>query len=256
MMGMLPVKITLVVLIVMVAFVLLQRPKPKIVELANSPVPLVTPLATVIVEPSPSPVVTQKGNIKQSVYPIHEGVFATMFWVGEKADGSNDYIPNEASAWDVNWMEKFGGIDNPYEREGYYPKEFKPKQNPFYFALPYDDFGDNGRKANARRIPWYVSGVSSDYSYVKNRWIRITYRNQSCYAQWEDVGPFETDDFEYVFAQAEPKEERAGIDLSPAVRTCLRMAKNDEVSWQFVDSKDVPPGPWKEIVTTSQVDWE
>ena len=26
-------------------------------------------------------------------------------------------------------------------------------------------------------------------------------------------------------------------------------------SWLFIDEADVPSGPWKEIITTSQIDW-
>ncbi len=214
-----------------------------------------TPTQTASPTPSLKPTQSAGPVVKKNEYPVHENIFTTMFWVGEKADGSNDYIPNEASAWDSHWMGKFGGIDNPYSRNGYSPSGFNPKQNPFYFALPYNDFGDNGRKANATKIPWYRPGIGDRSSYVKNRLIKITYKSKTCYAQWEDVGPFETDDFDYVFGTSEPKEKRAGLDVSPAVRTCLQMLTNDNVSWQFVEDTDVPSGPWKEIVTTSQVDW-
>jgi hypothetical protein len=49
------------------------------------------------------------------------------------------------------------------------------------------------------------------------------------------------------------------MDVSPAIRDCLKFngLNNDsnKVDWQFVDAKDVPVGPWKNIITTSQIDW-
>lgn len=204
-----------------------------------------TPKATMT--PSPTPA---------SYYPVHKNVYATMFWVGEDASEANDYIPNQSSAWDSHWLENYGGIDNPYTRVGYYPKGFKPKENPFYVALPYNEFDEFGRKQSAYSIPWYYPGHSEYYSFLKNRWIRVQYKNQTCYGQWEDVGPFENDDFEYVFGNNSPKNNRAGIDLSPALRHCLKMATNDHVEWQFMEEKDVPAGPWKEVVTDSPVNWQ
>src|SRR5437868_4608052 len=101
--------------------------------------------------PTPT-IVTDKNEEETSKYPLHSDIIATMFWVGEKATSANDYIPNESSAWNTNWMDDYGGIDNPYTRNGYYPEGFVPKENPFYFALPYDDMGEFGRKENAQQI--------------------------------------------------------------------------------------------------------
>jgi hypothetical protein len=80
-----------------------------------------------------------------------------------------------------------------------------------------------------------------------DRWLKIT--NQagiSCYAQWEDFGPGSDDDAEYVFGDKPPKfEQGAGIDLSPSTAKFLNIDdKTRIVSWQFVDEKNVPPGPW------------
>ncbi len=80
----------------------------------------------------------------------------------------------------------------------------------------------------------------------------------------------------YVFSStdARPADRRSftdamgnkgyGMDVSPAVRDCLGFTSsrgaNDRldndvnwVNWQFVDDAQVPYGPWKQIVTTSQV---
>ncbi|PIR80057.1 MAG: hypothetical protein COU25_02155 [Candidatus Levybacteria bacterium CG10_big_fil_rev_8_21_14_0_10_35_13] len=202
---------------------------------------------TSTVTPTPSQI-----NESNSPYPLHRAVVATMFWVGEKASGANDYIPNESSAWDKDWLDHFGGIDNPYSRSGYYPSDFKPKENPFYFALPFNDFDEVGKKTDLTFLPWYSD---SNTSALKNKWIKIIYKGKVCYGQWEDVGPFEQNDFEYVFGNKAPKNSRAGIDISPALRTCLEMVSNNKVDWQFIDEVNVPSGPWKETVTTSQLNW-
>ena len=37
----------------------------------------------------------------------------------------------------------------------------------------------------------------------------------------------------------------AGLDVSPAVRDYLGLAPTDVTDWQFVEVRDVPPGPWR-----------
>lgn len=207
----------------------------------------ITATATPI--PTPTPIWSNK-------YYAHIDIKATVFWIGEKATNANDYIPNADSAWDTNWQVHFGGIDTPNSRNGYYPKNFRPKENPFYFALPYNEFDGSTKKESVKNIPWFSVNTPIDKPVLKNRWIKVKFNDEVCYAQWEDVGPFEDDDFNYVFGTQKPKNERAGIDLSPALRDCLKMKTNSLVSWQFIDDESVPDGPWKEIITTSLVNWK
>lgn len=187
---------------------------------------------------------------------FYHDVLATVFWVGEGATGENDYISNYASAWDSHWQESFGGLDNPTERCGYRPCDFTPGENPFYVALPYNDLGENDQqKSSASSIPWFEPQPRSS-SLLKNRWVEVRKGSQVCYGQWEDVGPFEEDDVDYVFGTVPPGNsfgEGAGIDLSPALRDCLRMRGNEKVQWRFVEANEVPDGPWTEIITTSGV---
>jgi len=177
---------------------------------------------------------------------------ATVFWVGESATDDNDHIANHKSAWDAKWLEHFGGIDDPENRCGFAPCAFKPKENPFYVALPYDDMEEDGsRKANNGFIPW--NNPAAKQSLLKNRWIAVRANGATCYAQWQDVGPFENDDAAYVFGTASlPKNVKgvkAGIDLSPAVRDCLKVGGIAEVKWRHVEAQEVPDGPWKRTVT-------
>ena len=68
------------------------------------------------------------------------------------------------------------------------------------------------------------------------------------WAQWEDCGPVCTDHFKYVFGNERPKpnlNRGAGLDVSPAVRDYLGLAPTDVTDWQFVDVRDIPPGPWR-----------
>src|SRR5437773_4667402 len=88
-------------------------------------------------------------------YPLHHDITATEFWVGEPASADNANISNAESAWDDQWQKHFGGFDDPKHRDGDNPKGFVPKENPFYFALPYDDFAKGKRKRDAAKIiPW------------------------------------------------------------------------------------------------------
>lgn len=180
-----------------------------------------------------------------------KSTITTVFWVGEAATGENGHIPNYASYWDANWVKHFGGVDSPVSRRGFLPAKFTPKENPFYVALPFAETDRNGRlKASAKKIPGYGQGKGP---LTKNRWVEIRYKGKSCYGQWQDVGPFGENDFDWVFGNAtKPKNrsgEKAGLDVSPAIAKYIGLTENDRTEWRFVDEKDVADGPWRQIVT-------
>jgi hypothetical protein len=193
-----------------------------------------------------------------SPYPLHQNITATVFWVGEGADGTNDYIHNRASAWMTDWVSAYGGIDNPENRCDYRPCAFTPKENPFYFALPFNDYDENGLKSEAQlqQIPWYTGTIPENTSIIKNRWIKVSHGNKVAYAQWEDVGPFGENDADYVFGTDRPAEPRAGLDLSPALADYLAVDGRGVVSWRFIDSSKVPKGEWTKIVTKSNLNFD
>ena len=177
----------------------------------------------------------------------------TIFWVGEAANEDNGFIHNFASYWDPNWMRNFGGVDSPQKRMGYLPAGFTPKQNPFYAALPFAEVDANGKmRAIAKKIPGFGERKGP---LTKNRWLEIRYNGKSCFAQWQDVGPYVEDDFEWVFGSAKKPRNtqglKAGLDISPAAAQYLGMPDSDKTEWRLVDEKDVPDGPWKAIVTRS-----
>jgi len=207
-------------------------------------------------------IVTYNSKLEtNSKYLLHQNVTTTYFWSGESASKDNQYNDNLSSAWDSKWVEHFGGVDDPTNRIGYLPAKFIPLENPFYFALPYDDFSSDGsRKSDANStVYWsHEKNWNDSESMVKNKWIKIIEGNKTVYAQWEDAGPFEYDDKNYVFGTFPPVNKfnnNAGLDVSPAVRDYLGLyhqGKN-QVSWQFVDFDNVPDGPWKKIITASQM---
>ena len=191
-------------------------------------------------------------------YPLHENVVTTIFWVGEEANpDTNDNIHNNSSAWANDWEAAFGGEDDPNDRCGYVPCDFQPKENPFYFALPFGDYTEDGLKSDSelQAVPWYTGSVKAGESILKNRWIEITHQGEKAYAQWQDVGPFNDDDADYVFGTAEPKDPRAGLDVSPAVADYLGLDGRGETSWRFIEESAVPSGPWREVVTVSGPRW-
>src|SRR5581483_10727908 len=158
----------------------------------------------------------------------------------EPADGDNGNISNVESAFDSSWQNHYGGVDDPANRLGpdFFPAGFTPKENPYYFALPYNDADSKGnRKASAVNCPLYGLEKTSDYSWCKNSWIAITHNDKTAYAQWEDSGPFGEDDTAYVFGTAAPantKLSAAGLDVSPAVKDYLGLSDVDNCSWSFV----------------------
>jgi hypothetical protein len=184
-----------------------------------------------------------------------KSTLTTLFWVGEPSDADNAFISNDVSYWDRDWQLNFGGVDDPFRRKGFWPADFRPKENPFYVALPYGEFdATHGHllRADSLNIPWYCPGLTP---LLKNHWVEIKRASRTCYAQWEDVGPYEVDDFEYVFGSAHSPRNtfglRAGLDVSPAVWHYLGMDDNDITDWRFVNAADVPPGPWTGVVTVS-----
>jgi len=181
--------------------------------------------------------------------PWKRNVVATVFWVGELPTRNNP-TPNTKSAWDQNWVENFGGYDHPERRDGFMPADFIPNLNPFYIALPYNDVARGGghRPEASEVIPWFWQSYrGSGISVCKGRWVAIHHKGRVCYAQWEDVGPFEVDHWQYVFGDENPRPNRnksAGIDVSPAVRDYLAMSGMATVEWRFVEDHEVPAGPW------------
>ncbi|MBV8585142.1 MAG: hypothetical protein JO308_02555 [Verrucomicrobia bacterium] len=183
-------------------------------------------------------------------YPWKLNIVTTIFWVGERASGNNP-VPNDKSSWDKYWFSSFGGYDNPDPagRRNLIPATFVPRQNPFYYALPYNDVDGGRTKVEAPQvIPWFrQTFVRDGQTVLKDRWIAIRHGNRVCYAQWEDCGPFRTDHWQYVFGNERPRpnlNRGAGLDVSPAVRDYLGLGSLDVCDWRFVEFREVPPGPW------------
>lgn len=187
-------------------------------------------------------------------YPWKRQIVTTVFWIGEEPTPKNP-TPNHMSAWDRNWKTNFGGFDNPNPAArawDFRPKAFIPGLNPFYIALPYTDIqsGATGTKVEAPHvIPWFKKAyLRSGHTVLKGRWLAIRKGARVCFAQWEDVGPFVTNDYSYVFGTARPKATGnggAGLDVSPAVRDFLMLRSGEHCDWRFVDLAEVPQGPWR-----------
>lgn len=203
---------------------------------------------------NPPPKMPAAAEQQTQTYPLHENVRATMFWAGEDADDSNNFIDNHASAWTLDWVGAYGGVDDPNKRCGFAPCAFTPKENAFYFALPYNDLDDDcNTKPSQKRAHWYTGATPHGQSIIKNRWVEVRFKDKIAYAQWEDAGPSGEDDADYVFGSAHPLATY-GIDLSPATTNYLGTDGDDPVNWRFVPEVSVPAGPWKNKVTTSPPD--
>ncbi len=201
----------------------------------------------------------QVGTVpSRNLYPWKTHVTCTIFWIGEQPTARNP-TPNCKSSWDQNWSANFGGYDDPdptnrianHSTGEFRPKNFTPKLNPFYIALPYNDvLGWASHKPEASRvIPWFARMRPEPGKTVcKGRWVQIYNGSRSCYGQWEDCGPWVTDDWEFVFGNKPPKTTQngaAGIDLSPSIRDYLGLKSGQKVHWRFVEAGQVPYGPWK-----------
>ncbi len=185
-------------------------------------------------------------------FPWKVSIVTTIFWIGERASANNP-VPNNRSSWDRNWGSNYGGYDNPNAaaRRNFIPLKFVPRQNPFYVALPYNDIAGGHTKPEARLVvPWFrETFVRDGQSVLKGRWVAIHHGNKTCYAQWEDCGPFRTDHWQYVFGNQRPLpnlNQGAGLDVSPAVRDYLGLQGKDVCDWKFVEFGEVPYGRWSQ----------
>jgi hypothetical protein len=175
-------------------------------------------------------------------------IAVTVFWIGEQATETNPRS-NMESAWDVSWVDHYGGEDDPTNRINFIPSGFTPGLNPFYVALPYNDVDDRHTRPEAPLvIPWFKDCFIRDgQSVCKGHWVAIRHGRNICYAQWEDVGPFQADHWQYVFGSERPRPNAnrdSGLDVSPAVRDYLGLSDLDVCDWKFVNVYDVPNGPW------------
>ena len=157
-------------------------------------------------------------------------------------------------------------------QNGYFPTDpsVTPKENPFYLDLPFDDVNNSAAYASrGSTVPWagdagYVGNAANQgFSYMKNRWVKLSRNGSVCYGQVQDAGPGQYDDQAYVFGanDARPSSKDfggAGMDVSPALTGCLGFSDVDGitggVNWSFVENTDVPAGPWTRVVTTSQIE--
>lgn len=181
-------------------------------------------------------------------YPWRKNIGTTIFWIGETPTENNP-TPNHASSWDTQWQLRYGGFDDP-NRENrtwdFRPKAFTPGLNPFYVALPFNDVTN---PEAAKKIPWYNERKAAGAKSVcQSVWIAIRHGNKTCFAQWEDCGPFNTTDHDYVFGGKPPKNREnsaAGLDVSPAVRDFLGISSGALCDWRFCSYTEVTDGPWK-----------
>lgn len=222
---------------------------------------------------------TAPSSAKSTKYPWHTNITATTFWVGEIFDPNASDGSQRISAYDDRWYKRFGGCDGVRKNgdcrterrtrsNGYFPRHMKPRENPFYLDLPYDDVNvTKNFRSRGKVVPWagqaaYRGKVKNRaYSLMKNRWVELRKGKRRCYGQIQDAGPGQYSDTRYVFGtkNQRPKNKRyggAGMDVSPALTGCLGFKSlngiNRGVRWRFVDSRDVPRGPWTRVVTRSR----
>lgn len=227
--------------------------------LPSSVIPLTSAAAGTFSNPPGTPTSTTNFVFKdltkkvKNTYPWRSRIVTTIFWIGEGATPISS-TTNMASSWDEDWRANNHGSDSPNNRNGYASGGHASTLNPFYVALPFNDlaFPDKAK----RWLPYGWARKPKDGKQVsacKDRWVMIkNSKGDICYAQWEDVGPLNYSDAEYVFGSEPPdglNGNRAGLDVSPAVAEYLGIDHKDKVttSWRFVDEEDVRPGPWLKL---------
>ena len=54
-----------------------------------------------------------KASPLRSAMPEFKLAMTTLFWVGERSNAENNFIPNHESYWDQDWQTSYGGVDDP-----------------------------------------------------------------------------------------------------------------------------------------------
>ncbi|MGM0606822.1 MAG: hypothetical protein ACQESP_00255 [Candidatus Muiribacteriota bacterium] len=144
--------------------------------------------------------------------------------------------------------------------------ETKETVNPFFAALPFNNrtYKIYHEKGYETAFPFSPATLRQE---VKNQWIEIYYGGKTVFVQWQDVGPWFVEDYEYVFdtsAAIRPRAESfigekvdrfgtysqqgfvepgisksicngAGIDISPEAMEYLTGEKMNHVKvrWRF-----------------------
>jgi len=167
------------------------------------------------------------------IYPWKSGIISSVSFMGN------------APGWYPRWTQENGGADAHDNLDGYASGSHASTMNPFCVALPFNDVM-NPKLA----LQWVPTGWrkpvrdEKSSSFCKDRWLEIkNSTGRVCFAQWEDVGPINTDDAAYVFGPNRPAEIR-GLTISPAVAKYLGVDSTAILSWRFVDDDDVQPGMW------------
>ena len=121
---------------------------------------------------------------------------AKLFYVGESANENNNFTPRTQSFFDENWLINYGGVDFPKRRNGIYPADFVPKENPLYIGLPNAVINENNKEE------------------YRNKIVEVKYENKKCKAEVKD------------------KSQNNVILISPALRDCLEFV-NGSVEWRI-----------------------
>ena len=66
--------------------------------------------------------------------------------------------------------------------------------------------------------PWHSVRCPQQAIGLQSKWVATRRGNRVCYAQWEDVGPFRTDHWQYVFGNERPRPNRRPEQESMSIR--------------------------------------
>ena len=112
----------------------------------------------------PNAVATVRDAAREALwrtYPWHTHIVSTTFWVGEIFDPSAPDGSQVYSTYDSQWERHYGGCDGVVRRgrceterrlarRQFFPSSMRPRENPFYLDLPFDDLDESHRVPRAR----------------------------------------------------------------------------------------------------------
>ena len=146
----------------------------------------------------------------------------------------------------------YGGFDNPdpSRRHDYIPVIYVPRQNPFYCALPYNDVSHGQFKPEAPMVvPWFRQAYVRTGAFgLQGPLGRDPPRQPGLLRAMGRLRTFPHRSLPIRFperaAETEPEPRRRSRCLAGGARLS-RPRPTDVTDWQFVEVRDVPPGPWR-----------
>ena len=209
--------------------------------------------AQALLKVEPQVFVPTTSRFSSSRYPWKTDIVTTVFWIGEHADREQSRSESQEFLGLATGRAITAVTTAPIPHGGTTTSRSISSRGRIRFtvALPYNDVTHGQFKPEAR--DWSFRGFdrhscSRGIRFAKIAGSRSAEAIGSATRNGKIVGrsaPTISNTFSRTNARRPNLNHGAGLDVSPAVRDYLGLRTDVLTDWQFVEVRDVPPGPWR-----------